>query len=195
MREADSLPYGRKGKPRAVGADIICPARAPTCHPRLPLPATPCQWQRLREADSLPYGRKDNLCAVGADIICPPRAPAYHPVCLFRQHCADGDLFRTPREGRPYVLFIHSSSVPPPPLRGTSPERGRFIYGSIRESTLPQLFISEAASLFNIHLFPHIIPVASSGNTVSHIHRSKKPPLPKGGKGGFRKFSLCAPLA
>ena len=50
-------------------------------------------------------------------------------------------------------------------------------------------------SLFNIHLFPCIIPVASSGNTVSHIHRSKKPPLPKGGKGGFRKFSLCAPLA
>ncbi len=59
---------------------------------------------------------------------------------LSRQYRAKGDLFRTPREGRPYVLFIHSS--------------------------------------------PSIIPFAFPGNTVSHIHRSKKPPLPKGGVGG-----------
>jgi len=39
------------------------------------------------------------------------------------------------------------------------------------------LFISEAASLFNIHLFPRIIPVAPSGNTVpkatfAGVHRT-----------------------
>ena len=55
---------------------------------------------------------------------------------------------------------------------------GRFVNRPYRNYSL---FISEAASLFNIHLFPRFIPVASPGNTVSHIHRSKKPPLPKGG--------------
>ncbi|MBQ8898835.1 MAG: hypothetical protein IJY86_10235, partial [Clostridia bacterium] len=29
-------------------------------------------------------------------------APAHHPICLPRQYRAKGDLFRTPREGRPY---------------------------------------------------------------------------------------------
>ena len=29
-------------------------------------------------------------------------APAYHPVRPSRQHRADGNVFRTPREGRPY---------------------------------------------------------------------------------------------
>ena len=52
--------------------------------------------------------------------------PTHHPGCPFRQYRAKGDVFRTPREGRPYVLFIHSSRVPPPPRWGTSPERGRF---------------------------------------------------------------------
>jgi len=37
----------------------------------------------------------------------------------------------------PGNIVPKTPSVPPPPLRGTSPERGRFIYGSIRESTLP----------------------------------------------------------
>ena len=37
---------------------------------------------------------------------------------------------------------------------------------------------------FHYSFVPRIIPVDPSGNTVSHIHRSKKPPLPKGGVGG-----------
>ena len=45
---------------------------------------------------------------------------------------------------------VGGDSVPPPPRWGTSPERGRFIYGSIRESTLPQLFIIHQRSGFII---------------------------------------------
>ena len=51
---------------------------------------------------------------------------------------------------------------------------GRFVNRPYRNYSL---FISEAASLFNIHSLQRIIPFASPGNTVSHIHRSNKPPL------------------
>ena len=77
---------------------------------RLPLPATPCRWQRLWANAVRPY--------------------------LPMHHCS--------------TLCQKASSVPPPPLRGTSPERGRLIYGSIRESTLPQLFIIHQRSGFII---------------------------------------------
>jgi len=57
---------------------------------------------------------------------------------------------------------------------------GRFVNRPYRNYSL---FISETASLFNIHSSQRIIPFAPSGNTVSHIRRSKSPPCLKGGRG------------
>jgi len=125
---------------------IIQYSFVPSYHPAC-LPATPCRWRSLREADSLPYRRKGKPRAVGADIICPPRAPTYHPACHSRQYCAKGDLFRTPREGRPYG------------------QTDKLLHYSI-------FICSNASSRLSLLA------------TLYHFHRSKKPPLPKGGVGG-----------
>ena len=84
-----------------------------------------------------------------------------------------------PGRGVPtFYLFIR----PPCPLRpcGAPPPKGGGLFGAIVKSTLPQLFIIHQRSGFIIHysFVPRIIPLAPSSNTVSHIHRSKKPPLP-----------------
>ena len=147
-----------------------------------------------------------------------------------RQHRAKGDLFRTPREGRPYgqtdkphtvgrglapaetfgdslqaerltksrrgelcspVLPCQCAVVryrakgnlrAPSAPSGHLPRKGEVYMGRFvnRPYRNYSLFISEAASLFNIHS-SHVSSRLPPGNTVSHIHRSKKPPLPKGG--------------
>jgi len=77
-------------------------------------------------------------------------APPYHPGRPSRQHRSDGNIFGRPGRGVPtFYLFIR----PPCPLRPVGappPKGGGFIYGSIRESTLPQLFIIHQRSGFII---------------------------------------------
>ena len=63
-----------------------------------------------------------------------------------------------------FDIVLKAASVPPPPLRGTSPERGRLIYGAIFKSTLPQLFIIHQRSGFIIQY--SFVPMYHPGDIV-----------------------------
>jgi len=66
LREADSLPYGRKCKPRAVGADIICPPEELAYHPGCPSRRHRAKGSLFRTPqEGRPYGQTDKPNTVG----------------------------------------------------------------------------------------------------------------------------------
>ena len=142
LREADSLPYRRKDNPCAVGADIICPPGEPMYHPGCPFRQYCAKGNVFRTPrEGRPYGHKDNPCAViryrAKGRLRALSAPAGH---LPREGevykaspCRGSWIGQRPRLMRWSLPMCRCSTLcqrqppPHPPLRGTSPERGRFL--------------------------------------------------------------------
>ena len=124
LREADSLPYGCKGKPLHRRGRYHLPAGGTNVSSRLPLPAIPCRWQRLRANAVRPYLPNALLFDTA-----PKAAFAKSPPCLKggggdsvslpRQHCAKGRLH-----------LIHTLRAPSAPA-GHLPREGEVYMGRL----------------------------------------------------------------